>query len=259
MKINITKAFLLTAALFAALLLGQNGAFAQVESAPATRPAKAADAAATQAAAEDEKYGDTYPLTTCPVSGGKLGSMGDPILYDHNGRDIRFCCAGCIKKFESEPAAYIQKIDTAIIEQQKKDYPFDVCLVSGEPLAENVDERVYVVANNRLIAVCCAGCKKTVEKSPAKFVKQLDKKVVAQQKPDYPHATCAACPKKLDEATAVDYVHANQLVRFCSDVCATHMNEDPQTWIDKVNKAAGNETKQTDTSEIKTGHEGHNH
>ena len=39
--------------------------------------------------------GDPWPLDTCAVSGEKLDSMDDAVVYDHEGRDVRFCCKAC--------------------------------------------------------------------------------------------------------------------------------------------------------------------
>ena len=65
---------------------------------------------------------DAYPLTTCIVSGDKLGSMGKPYVYvykdpnvkDDPGREIYFCCDGCLPDFQKEPAKYLKKYDEAI-------------------------------------------------------------------------------------------------------------------------------------------------
>jgi hypothetical protein len=63
-----------------------------------------------------------YPLANCPVSGAKLGEMGKPVdyLYQHpdaNNKSttelVRFCCPGCIAKFNAEPDQYLQKIHAA--------------------------------------------------------------------------------------------------------------------------------------------------
>jgi YHS domain-containing protein len=62
--------------------------------------------------AKQEKQ-DTYPLQTCVVSGGKLGEMGKPYVYMYEGREIRFCCKGCVKDFLKEPAKYLKKLDDA--------------------------------------------------------------------------------------------------------------------------------------------------
>ena len=57
---------------------------------------------------------DTYPLDTCVVTGAKLGGeMGKAVKYDYKGREIRFCCQGCIKTFEQDPAKYLKKLDDA--------------------------------------------------------------------------------------------------------------------------------------------------
>lgn len=54
-----------------------------------------------------------YPLDTCVVTGEKLGSMGDPYIHQHEGREVRFCCKGCVKAFKRDPAAHLAKIDAA--------------------------------------------------------------------------------------------------------------------------------------------------
>ena len=54
-----------------------------------------------------------YPLKTCVVSGEKLGEMGDPYVFTHEGQEIKLCCKGCLKKFNAEPAKYLKKIADA--------------------------------------------------------------------------------------------------------------------------------------------------
>ena len=63
--------------------------------------------------AEDKLAAKPYPLTTCIVSGEKLDSMGKPFVYDHEGREVRFCCKNCVKDFKKEPAKYLQQLDAA--------------------------------------------------------------------------------------------------------------------------------------------------
>jgi len=54
-----------------------------------------------------------YTLKTCVVSGEKLGEMGDPFVYAYEGREIKFCCKGCLKDFNKEPDKYIKMIEEA--------------------------------------------------------------------------------------------------------------------------------------------------
>src|SRR5512137_1364233 len=60
-----------------------------------------------------------YPLKTCVVSGDKLGEMGDPFVYAYKGREIKFCCKGCLKDFKKDPAKYIKMIDEAEAKAKK--------------------------------------------------------------------------------------------------------------------------------------------
>lgn len=62
---------------------------------------------------KDAPKADTYPIDTCVVSGEKLGGMGDTVKFDYQGREIRFCCPGCIGKFKADPAKYLKILDDA--------------------------------------------------------------------------------------------------------------------------------------------------
>jgi len=68
---------------------------------------------ATPATTQAQAPAGEYPLDVCVVSGDKLGAMGDPIVITHEGREVRFCCAGCVPKFKAEPAKYLAMLDAA--------------------------------------------------------------------------------------------------------------------------------------------------
>jgi len=42
----------------------------------------------------------------CPVSGDKVGEMGEVIKYEHNGKMYNLCCKTCIKDFKKDPEKY---------------------------------------------------------------------------------------------------------------------------------------------------------
>jgi len=65
----------------------------------------------------DEKKSD-YPLTTCVVSGEKLGEMGKPYVLKYKGREVHLCCGSCEKDFKKDPTKYLKKLDDA--EKAKK-------------------------------------------------------------------------------------------------------------------------------------------
>jgi YHS domain-containing protein len=60
-----------------------------------------------------------YTLKYCVVSGDKLGEMGKPFVYEYKGREIKFCCPGCLKDFKKDPAKYIKKIEEAEAKAKK--------------------------------------------------------------------------------------------------------------------------------------------
>lgn len=148
-----------------------------VAAAPAfAQPAGEAKTAATQA--KDQK--DTYPLDTCPVTGAKLGEMGKPYVHEYKGREIRFCCKGCVKKFEADPEKYLKQMDEAIITKQKGNYPLESCVVSGGKLeAGKTYDYVY---KNTLVRFCCKDCVEKFQKDPEKYMKQIEK--ARQEKAD---------------------------------------------------------------------------
>jgi hypothetical protein len=52
-------------------------------------------------------------LTTCPVSGDKLGEMGKPYVFTYKDREVKLCCKNCKKDFDKDPAKYIKLIEAA--------------------------------------------------------------------------------------------------------------------------------------------------
>jgi YHS domain-containing protein len=52
-------------------------------------------------------------LTTCPVSGEKLGEMGKPVVFTYKNQEVKLCCSGCKKDFDKNPEKYIKLIRAA--------------------------------------------------------------------------------------------------------------------------------------------------
>ncbi len=111
----------------------------------------------------------SYPLDTCLISGGKLGSMGDPIDLIVGNRLVRLCCGGCIKKVKKNAAKSIATLDAAVIKAQLETYAAKTCPVSGGELG-GMGEPVNVVIGNRLVRLCCKGCISKLNADPIKFL-----------------------------------------------------------------------------------------
>ena len=54
----------------------------------------------------------------CPVSGEKVGEMGDVVKYEYNGKVYNLCCPMCKKDFAKDPAKY-SKIAEDEVAQEK--------------------------------------------------------------------------------------------------------------------------------------------
>jgi hypothetical protein len=63
--------------------------------------------AAPLAAAEAKPY----PLATCIVSGDKIDPQVQTVV--HNNQQVRFCCKGCVKKFQANPDKYMVRLQGA--------------------------------------------------------------------------------------------------------------------------------------------------
>ena len=46
--------------------------------------------------------------TLCPISGGKLGSMGMAVPVLYKGQVVRLCCAGCAGEFAANPEKFLK-------------------------------------------------------------------------------------------------------------------------------------------------------
>jgi hypothetical protein len=109
-------AALVTAVALAASLAGCGEKPAPAPTPPATPATPATPAAPTTPAGPATPAApaaDAYPLTTCVVSGEKLGGMGDPYVFTYEGTEVRLCCINCKKEFDKDPKACIAKIEAA--------------------------------------------------------------------------------------------------------------------------------------------------
>jgi YHS domain-containing protein len=67
---------------------------------------------AAQPMADDAKVMPDQ-LTTCPVSGEKLGEMGAPYTFTYKDQEVKLCCKNCKKDFDKDPAKYMALIRAA--------------------------------------------------------------------------------------------------------------------------------------------------
>jgi YHS domain-containing protein len=60
------------------------------------------------------KQSDKYSATNCPVSGDKLGNMGQPVNVVVGNRLVKLCCPDCVAAFNKDPQNYLKKLETTV-------------------------------------------------------------------------------------------------------------------------------------------------
>ncbi|GMV99057.1 MAG: hypothetical protein AMXMBFR84_01960 [Candidatus Hydrogenedentota bacterium] len=182
----------------------------------------------------EEASGDPYALDVCPVSGKKLGDA--PVIKAVDGREIRFCCAGCPEKFEADKANYISKIDEQMIEAQKASYPLTTCVVMGDEALG--DESIDVIYKNRLVRFCCKSCVKHLKDEGDAIIEKLDAAVKEKQGATYAATVCPVSGEKLGSmGDPTEAVVANRLVKFCCAGCEKQLKKDPAKVLSKLDEA----------------------
>lgn len=182
------------------------------------------------------RVGDAYSLSTCPITGKKLGSMGDPVVRLYEGREVRYCCGGCIKKFEKDLAASLSALDAKIIADQGPLYPLATSVISGKKLPEKAHEFVF---GNRLVRVSDDKEKAEFAKEPAKFLNVLDVAVVTAQGKDYVLKQCPVSDEKYggDMGDPIDIVVGGRLVRVCCKDCTDEVEKAPAKFVELIDAA----------------------
>ncbi|HCT45570.1 MAG TPA: hypothetical protein DF699_10175, partial [Phycisphaerales bacterium] len=209
-----------------------------------------------------------YTLTACPVSGEALGSMGDPVVKEIDGREVRFCCNMCVGRFEKNKEQYFKKIDEQMIEDQLPYYPMTTCAISGEPLSEDGEDiAINLIHANRLIRLCCRSCVKEFKKDPGAYIAEIDRAAADTQRADYPLDKCMIGGKLGSMGEPSEIVLAGRLIRFCCAMCEPKVIENPAQYLAQLDKAwksildaRGNlsvEKEQMDSDHGREGHENH--
>jgi hypothetical protein len=113
----------------------------------------------------------------CPVSGGRLGSMGAPIKVLVGDQPVYLCCKGCLGKVQGDPELYRQKvaparrvvITTATAADQTAIRTQNKCPVLGTTLGSH-GTPIKVGLGGQTLFVCCKGCVGKVVKDPDAYL-----------------------------------------------------------------------------------------
>lgn len=203
---------------------------------PQTAPSQPAKPAASAAGSRSgDRAGDAYTLGTCPISGDKIGGMGDAVAKVYDGREVRFCCKSCVEDFEKDKAAAWAKIDEQMVKDQLPFYPLETSVVSGKALKTPVN----YVWNNRLVRLADESEKAEFQKDTAKYIAALDKAVIEKQSASYALKNCPMMGDPIDAADHKNVVVANRLVEVCCAKCAGRVRQNPAKALAALAPAPG--------------------
>lgn len=84
---------------------------------------------------DGNKAGELKPVEVgnniCPVSGQKVGEMGEVVKYEYNGKIYNLCCKMCAKDFKKDPEKY-SKMAEEEVKQQNDHADHDKKPVEGQ-------------------------------------------------------------------------------------------------------------------------------
>lgn len=100
----------------------------------------------------------------CPVSGGKLGSMGKPVKVKVGQEHVYVCCKACLSK--KIDVNHWKTIQANLAKAQ------GICPIMKKPVDATMK---HTVVNGRKIFVCCPPCIEKIEAQPAAYVTELNK------------------------------------------------------------------------------------
>jgi len=119
-------------------------------------------------------------------------------------------------------------------------YHLPTCIVSGEKFGP---ESVTVVLegmkdplqNGRQLKFCCPKCEAAFKADPAKYLTDLDARIVAAA-PAYPLQTCLVMSDEKLESDAKTVVYGNRVYRLCCKKCVGRFGREPAKWAAEYEK-----------------------
>lgn len=135
---------------------------------------------------------------------------------------IYYCCPGCIRKVEKDPAKYAEAIAAQRAALAKLERVQVACPVSGEPL----DGKTSAKVGDQTVGFCCPKCVAAYEKEPAKYSEGMVNAYTYQTK-------CPVEGKKIDPA-ASGKLPTGETVYFCCKECTGKFMADPLKYADAM-------------------------
>lgn len=104
----------------------------------------------------------------CPMTGQKLGSMGQPLKVKIGEEEIFLCCKGCLK-VKVDPKHWATIHSNFAKAQQ-------ICPVMKQKLPENAK---WTIVKGQIVYICCPPCTKKIAADPATYLGKIDELYLA--------------------------------------------------------------------------------
>jgi hypothetical protein len=177
----------------------------------------------------------SYPGNYCLVHGGRFTAEQPAQNLVIDGQLYRVCSPKCASKVEIDTVTYYQRLRKTIIGDQKPSWPLETCPVSGDAFGGDHGAPIDHVVGTRYVKLCCKGCVKAVHEDEAKFLAELDAKLIPLLRKTYPIDTCGVSGEKLGSmGDPVEFMYGHRLVRICCKGCMKSFKEDPAAFMEKV-------------------------
>ena len=184
------------------------------------------------------------PVCGMTVDEGKAKAAKRVIEYQ--GQTYGFCSDGCKKKFEADPAKYLDKakgkpaaMPMTMAMADPKEATNPVCGMKVE-VAEAKAAKLTSEHEGMMYFFCSDHCKKQFDVSPAKHVAQAKPPAMTMAMAEPTEATDPVCGMKVDVAEAkaakLTSEHQGKTYFFCSDHCKKQFDAGPAKYL-----AAGQE------------------
>ncbi len=164
-----------------------------------------------------DKEGPKLPL--CPV-------MGEPIDFNvktmTDEGPVYFCCAGCVEKFQKDPAKYQKQTEAQRAALKKMEHVQVTCPVTGNP----VDGKTFAMIEGQGVSFCCADCVSKYQQDVAKYRAKLEASYTYQVR-------CPVMGGKIDPGSYTD-LPTGERVYFCCQGCETKLLKDPAKYAPKL-------------------------
>lgn len=114
-------------------------------------------------------------------------------------------------------------------------YPLVDCVVCDSELDDSVE--FFDIDGREIRVLANVDCGADFSSSTDRWLEEIDERIVAQQKPLYPLATCVVTGESIETSGGIEFVYRNRLFLISSDECRDAIEKEPGKYFLALNKA----------------------